>query len=246
MIRTINLLKIGYASGYFSATEQIEKPLNIGITAKTGDGKSYLVKAFANANEGIYLLSQMDITANQFRETVGDFKSYYMIIYDDIRFRDDRTKKTILSQITSITDMEFNFVQEGGDTSEVIKASNLLSFNKDQVKSMDKVITTLGLKSRLLRHRWKLPRGLYKEIKNAEVPKYADLHVNLQDIKYRELICVNPAFERYLTDFRNIEHVEILYNVGKALGFSDTTLLDLLDFDIIWNLDYWKKVKKNE
>jgi len=245
VIRTIYLLKISYISGYLAKHGIIEKPISLELNAKSGDGKTYLLKRFTNANEGIKLISGEDLTANQFRERIIDLKSYYTVIFDDIRFRDERTKKVILSQITSVADMEFKFKQEAGETEEQIKASIILSFNTNQHASMQKIKQTMGLSGRLFQHKWTIDLQLYNEIKQLKIPRDEDLRVNLDEFQFSNHT-PDILYERFKTDFRRIEQINTIYAIAKSMKLDDKTIKELLERSIAWNIDYWKKKESKE
>lgn len=240
MIRSINLLKITYISGYLAKQGLINRPLSVELNAKSGDGKSYLLKRFSECNKGILLISTEDYTPNQFRERICDLKPFYQVMFDDIRFRDNKSRAIILSQITSVADMEFKFKQEAGDTEEQIKTSVIFCFNKDQHGSMLKVKKTLGLTGRLFSHSWKIDQLMYKDILTLNIPKDEDMIVNLYEIDYSPL-CPPIEFNRFQTDFRKMEQVNLLYSIAKTINLSDEYIMELLEKNISWNVNHWKK-----
>lgn len=222
----VNFLKECLYSGYL-AFEGVSSPLHGLLKAPSGHGKTYMLKSFAEQNEGVYISSGEDLTANQFRQLIASLTRYYLVIFDDLRFRDDRTKKTILSLLTSLADSEYSLKQEAQDEYVELRGAILVSLNNDQIANSIKTMKTLGFHTRYWSYEFYIPWGGFDEIIKKKIPKTETLHLDIEKYAYKDHKL--PAkFQRYGRDFRSIAHTTKIHSIGKTLGYSDADIKTIL------------------
>ena len=231
----VNFLKECLYSGYLAFNE-IGAPLHGLLKAPSGHGKTHMLKSFAEQNEGVYISSGEDLTSNQFRQLIGSLPRYYLVIFDDLRFRDDRTKKTILSLLTSLADSEYSLKQECADDYVELRGSIIVSMNNDQIANSIKTMKTLGFHTRYWTYEFFIPWGGFDKIIQHRIPKIETLHLDIEKFKYSDHPL--PAkFSRYGRDFRSISHTTKIFSIGKTLGFTDEEIKMILTHSTKETLD---------
>lgn len=222
----VNFLKECLYSGYLSFNG-ISSPLHGLLKAPSGHGKTHMLHAFADQNEGVYLSSGEDLTANQFRQRISELTRHYLVIFDDLRYRDDRTKKTILSLLTSLADGEYSLKQEASDDFTELKSAILYSANNDQIANGIKTMKTLGFHTRYWTYEFYVPWGGFDTIVEKEMPPLNTLNIDVEKYTYKKY-ALPAEFRRYGRDFRTIAHTTKIYSIGKTLGFSNVEIKEIL------------------
>ena len=222
----VNFLKECLYSGYLAFNGTLS-PLHGLLKAPSGHGKTHMLRAFAAQNEGVYISSGEDLTANQFRQRISELTRYYLVIFDDLRYRDDRTKKTILSLLTSLADGEYSLKQEASDDFTELRGAILYSANNDQLANSIKTMKTLGFHTRYWTYEFYIPWGGFDIIVSKKIPDQESLYMDVKKYPYKSHKL--PAeFERYGRDFRSIAHTTKIYSIGKTLGFSNAEIKEIL------------------
>ena len=222
----VNFLKECLYSGYLSFNG-ISGPLHGLLKAPSGHGKTHMLKAFKEQNEGVYISSGEDVTANQFRQLISNLPRYYLIIFDDLRLRDNRTKITVLSLLTSLADSEYTLKQECTDDHVELRSSIIVSMNNDQIANSIKTMKTLGFHTRYWSYEFFVPWGGFNTIISKGIPKQESLHLDIKKHTYEDYE-LPDQFKRYGRDFRTIAHTKKIFSIGRTLGFSDIEIDTIL------------------
>lgn len=237
----VNFLKECLYSGYL-AFNGISSPLHGLLKAPSGHGKTHMLKSFAVQNEGVYISSGEDLTANQFRQRVSELTRFYLVIFDDLRYRDDRTKNTILSLLTSLADGEYSLKQEASDDFTELRGAILYSANNDQIASSIKTMKTLGFHTRYWVYDFYIPWGGFDTIVSKKIPNQETLHLDVKKYSYKEYP-LPEEFQRYGRDFRSIAHTSKLFSIGKTLGYSNTAIKEILTHSSREKLNLGEEIK---
>lgn len=222
----VNFLKECLYSGYL-AFNGVLSPLHGLLKAPSGHGKTHMLHTFADQNEGVYISSGEDLTANQFRQRISELTRYYLVIFDDLRYRDDRTKNTILSLLTSLADGEYSLKQEASDEFTELRGAIIYSANNDQLANSIRTMKTLGFHTRYWTYEFYIPWGGFDTIVSKKIPNPDSLYMDVKKYPYK-LHTLPAEFQRYGRDFRSIAHTIKIYSIGKTLGFSNAEIKEIL------------------
>ncbi len=222
----INILKICYLGG------SLKKPFHVFIKAPSGSGKSYVLKLFCDNNYYTLLSQNEDITANQLRLNIQNYSSNYLMVFDDMMFRDDRQKKSSLTTLSNVSDGCHTFQQEGDEQTIESTCSIILSFNDTQRKSMDRILREKGINTRFFTYDYNIPNELYMEFLKKKIPTIQHMTIPIIDLEaakknYVENLPV--TVEPYQMDFRSLKHLQNIFDLGKAWKMTDDEIIKILE-----------------
>jgi hypothetical protein len=211
----LNILKIAYCGA------QTEHPVHVFLQAPSGHGKSHVLKKFCESNKYTVLIHNEDITADQLRKTIADATTGYLCVIDDILFRDDRQKKNIITMLASLAeDGAHHFSQKDNNQTIQTSASFVLSFNDNQVASMQSILQEKGVDTRFFPYKFFLEKNQFPAMRKSQIPVVCEF----DKIEYAQH---NMTIQPYGFDFRSTNISERIYNIGKNIGLTDADILDI-------------------